>query len=73
MKKYLLAFSIACLGFTALAQETPYLTKSLASSGIKEVYVETSGGSITVSGAASEPRPGPIGTTDLDVCPARRN
>lgn len=56
MKKYLLALSITCLGFAAFAQDTPYLTKSLASSGIKEVYVETSGGSITVSGAASDPR-----------------
>jgi len=56
MKKYLLVLSISCLGFAAMAQETPYLTKSLASSGIKEVYVETSGGSISVSGAASDPR-----------------
>src|ERR1700760_1418524 len=56
MKKYLIALSISCVAFAAMAQETPYITKSLAASGIKDVYVETSGGSISVSGAASEPR-----------------
>lgn len=59
MKRYLLALLMTGVGFAALAQDwdkTPYLTKSLASNDIKEVYVETSGGSISVSGAATEPR-----------------
>ena len=58
MKTYLLVLFMVCLGCTAFAQDiwnkTPYETKSLASDGIKEVYVETSGGSITVSGASGE-------------------
>ena len=57
MKTYLLVLFIACQSCVALAQDwnkTPYLTKSLSASAIKEVYVETSGGSITVSGASGE-------------------
>ncbi len=57
MKKYLLVLFIACQACVALAQDsnkTPYETKSLANDAIKDVYVETSGGSIAVSGAAGE-------------------
>src|ERR1700722_3586603 len=57
MKTYLLVLFIACQSCVALAQDwnkTPYLTKSLSASAIKDVYVETSGGSITVSGASGE-------------------
>jgi hypothetical protein len=56
MKTYLLVLFIACRSFVALAQDnkTPYETKSLANDGIKDVFVETSGGSIAVSGASGE-------------------
>jgi hypothetical protein len=59
MKKYIILFIAACQSVIALGQEnkTPYLTKSLANAGIKNVYVSTSGGSIMVSGASGqEPR-----------------
>jgi len=56
MKTYLLILFIACQSFIALAQDnkTPYETKSIANDGLKDVFVETSGGSITVSGASGE-------------------
>lgn len=56
MKKYLLLLFVACQGYAALAQSNrvPYMTKSLASSGIKAVFVKTSGGSIAVSGASGQ-------------------
>jgi len=58
MKTYLLLLFIACQSCVALAQDnwnkTPYETKSLANDGIKDVFVETSGGSIAVSGASGE-------------------
>jgi len=59
MKKFLILLIAVCQGVFALAQDnkTPYMTKSLASSGVKKAYVSTSGGSITVSGASGqEPR-----------------
>jgi hypothetical protein len=59
MKTYFILLIIACQSIMAFGQEnkTPYLTKSLANDGIKKVYVSTSGGSITVSGASGqEPR-----------------
>jgi len=59
MKKYIILFIAACQSIAALAQDnkTPYITKSLANAGIKNVYVSTSGGSITVSGGSGqEPR-----------------
>ena len=59
MKKYFILLIVACQSIIAFGQEnkTPYLTKSLANAGIKNVYVSTSGGSITVSGASGqEPR-----------------
>jgi len=60
MKKYLLLLVIACSGSVAFAQgnwdKTPYQTKSLANDGIKDVFVKTSGGSISVSGNGESPR-----------------
>jgi DUF4097 and DUF4098 domain-containing protein YvlB len=60
MKTYLILLLIACSGTVAFAQgnwdKTPYQTKSLASDGIKDVFVKTSGGSIAVSGGAESPR-----------------
>jgi DUF4097 and DUF4098 domain-containing protein YvlB len=55
MKKYLILFIAGALGITASAQDnkTPYMTKTL-SSGIKNVYVSTSGGSIHVSGETGQ-------------------
>lgn len=51
---------LACTGTIASAQDngdkTPYQTKSLANDAIKDVFVKTSGGSITVSGAGESPR-----------------
>lgn len=55
MKTYALPLFIACNTVFAFGQngnKTPYETKSLANDAIKSVYVETSGGSISVSGAA---------------------
>lgn len=53
MKAYIILFVLACQSAFALAQEnkTPYLTKPLSGEAIKNVYVTTSGGSISVSGA----------------------
>jgi hypothetical protein len=57
MKKYFFLLLISSLTYVASAQDnrTPYLTRSLASDGIKNVFVNTSGGSISVSGGAQEP------------------
>jgi len=57
MKKYFLLLLIASQGHLASAQDSraPYFTKSLASDGIKSVFVNTSGGSISVSGATGQP------------------
>jgi Putative adhesin len=56
MKTYLLLLFIACQSYSALAQDNknPYQTKSLANDAIKDVFVKTSGGSISVSGASGE-------------------
>src|ERR1700744_1669405 len=58
MKIYLLLLLIACTGSVAFAQgnwdKNPYQTKSLAADAIKDVFVNTSGGSISVSGASGE-------------------
>jgi len=60
MKTYLLLLLIACQGSVAVAQgdwdKTPYQTKSLTGNAINEVFVKTSGGSISVSGGAESPR-----------------
>ncbi len=57
MKTYFLLLLIACQGCAAFGQDwnkTPYETKSLANDAVTSVFVNTSGGSITVSGAAGE-------------------
>src|SRR5215467_1563605 len=58
MKKYLLFFVLAAIQFSLKAQtdKTPFMTKSLSSESIKDVEVETSGGSIAVSGVTSNAR-----------------
>jgi DUF4097 and DUF4098 domain-containing protein YvlB len=60
MKTYLALLIIACSGTVALAQgnwdKTPYQTKSLANDAIKDVFVKTSGGSISISGGGESPR-----------------
>jgi hypothetical protein len=61
MKKYLLFFLFAALQLTVRAQfksdKEPYMTKSLTNESVKNVEVQTSGGSISVSGVnASEAR-----------------
>ncbi|WP_184550325.1 hypothetical protein [Mucilaginibacter sp. FT3.2] len=55
MKKHLLLFFVACQSCVVFAQDskTPYITKPI-SGAVKDVFVNTSGGSITVSGAAGE-------------------
>src|SRR6476469_4960610 len=58
MKKYLLFFLLAALQFSVKAQsdKTPFMTKSLSNEAIKDVEVETSGGSISVSGVTANAR-----------------
>jgi hypothetical protein len=58
MKKYLLFFLLLSLQFGIKAQsdKTPFMTKSLSNESIKDVEVETSGGSISVSGVTSDAR-----------------
>jgi hypothetical protein len=57
MKKYLILLLLASPAYLASAQDykTPYLTKSLAADNVKNVFVNTSGGSISVKGG-EEPR-----------------
>jgi hypothetical protein len=54
MKKHTMVFFMALSTMTAVAQKKqdaePYQVKSLANSGINQVFVNTSGGSITVTG-----------------------
>lgn len=60
MKKYLLLLAILGQAVLGLAQmknnQEPYLTKKLDGTSIKEVEVSTSGGSIGVTGTASDAR-----------------
>jgi hypothetical protein len=58
MKKYLLFFLLAAFQILVNAQtdKTPFMTKSLSNESIKDVEVETSGGSIAVSGATANAR-----------------
>ena len=59
MKKPLLFFAFVALQAAVMAQDNskvPYMTKSLSSQSIKNVNVETSGGSISVSGVAANTR-----------------
>lgn len=55
MKTYFVALLLISQGFVALSQDnkTPYQTKALSGS-IKNVFAKTSGGSISVSGAAGQ-------------------
>ncbi|WP_153797363.1 DUF4097 family beta strand repeat-containing protein [Foetidibacter luteolus] len=56
MKKHFLFAAIALMSVSLKAQSTneePYLTKSLANQTVSNVKVETSGGSISVSGVAT--------------------
>ena len=57
MKKFLFFFLLASPAFLASAQDNkvPYLTRSLSSDNVKTVFVNTSGGSISVKGG-EEPR-----------------
>jgi hypothetical protein len=56
MKKFFILLSVICASATVQAQsdKEPYLTKSLTSESIKNVKVETSGGSIMVAGVSSD-------------------
>ena len=57
MKKFFLVILISIVSYAVHAQDkTPYMTKSLSSESVKTVEVETSGGSISVTGvnAAAE-------------------
>jgi hypothetical protein len=58
MKKYLLFFALVAFQILVKAQtdKTPFTTKSLSNESIKEVEVETSGGSIAVSGVTTNTR-----------------
>jgi len=57
MKKYFLISLIAAFGFSASAQfkadKEPFLVKSLSNESIKNIEVQTSGGSISVSGVGA--------------------
>jgi len=54
MKKYLLLLLLAAFQFSVTAQtdKQPFLTKPLSNESIKDVQVQTSGGSISVSGVS---------------------
>lgn len=57
MKRNLIVLALLSQSVIACAQNTksePFYAKSLAGEGIKQVYVSTSGGSISVSGAADQ-------------------
>src|SRR6478735_7727148 len=56
MKKYFLFLLMASPVYLASAQDnkTPYYTRLLANDGIKRVFLNTSGGSISVSGAGDQ-------------------
>ncbi len=60
MKKYLFLLTALGTSIISLAQwdsnSTPFITKSLSGSGIKEMEVRTSGGSISVTGSAADAR-----------------
>ncbi|MGZ3822624.1 MAG: hypothetical protein ACXVB6_18670, partial [Mucilaginibacter sp.] len=73
MKTSILLFFLACQGIISSAQDnkTPYLTKSLSRDAIKHVFVNTSGGSITVSGASNQqPRVEVYVTNNLGFTPS---
>jgi hypothetical protein len=54
MKKFFLSVFILAIGFSLMAQnKEPYTTKSLSSESVKSTEVQTSGGSISVTGVNS--------------------
>jgi len=54
MKKFFLLTLITALSFSVMAQnKEPYMTKSLSSESVKSTEVQTSGGSISVTGVNS--------------------
>jgi hypothetical protein len=54
MKKFFLLTLITTLSFSVIAQnKVPYMTKSLSSESVKSTEVQTSGGSISVTGVNS--------------------
>ena len=54
MKKFFLLTFITALSFSVIAQnKEPYMTKSLSSESVKSTEVQTSGGSISVTGVNS--------------------
>jgi hypothetical protein len=54
MKKFFLLTLITALSFSVIAQDkTPYMTKSLSSESVKSTEVQTSGGSISVTGVSA--------------------
>ena len=74
MKTRIILFLLACQSFAVLAQDnkTPYLTKSLSGDAIKHVFVETSGGSITVSGdSGQQPRIEVYVTNNMGFTPSK--
>jgi hypothetical protein len=72
MKTYIILLLLACQGVIAAGQDkTPYLTKSLSGSAIKHVFVNTSGGSITVSGdKGQQPRVEVYVTNNMGFSPS---
>lgn len=56
MKKTLLLLMLATPALFASAQnyKTPFMSKSLSGTSVKQVFVQTAGGSISVSGASGE-------------------
>ena len=54
MKKFFLLTLITALSFSVIAQDkTPYMTKSLSGESVKSTEVQTSGGSISVTGVSA--------------------
>ncbi|HEY5750706.1 MAG TPA: hypothetical protein VIU12_31805 [Chryseolinea sp.] len=52
MKKMLTLFVALTVWTASLAQDSPYMTKSLSNETVSDVYARTSGGGITVSGVS---------------------
>jgi hypothetical protein len=57
MRKLLLLNLVIAISFSIAAQnKEPYMTKSLSSESVKSTEVQTSGGSITVTGVTQLPK-----------------
>ena len=52
MKKMLTLFVALTVWTASLAQDSPYMTKSLSNDAVNDVYARTSGGGIAVSGVS---------------------